>query len=276
MPELPEVESIVRRLSKTLKGKVIQSATVQWPKTIHTSSPTLFTKNIEGCAIIKISRRGKFIVIELSKNSNRRVSSTQHLYLLTHLRMSGRLYACKTSAPVSSHERVTLHLDGGIDLRFNDIRKFGRMWLVNNTNKVLASIGQEPLDVNFNSTRLSELVLKRNKCIKALLLDQSVIAGIGNIYADESLWLSRIHPLTKSSKLKPAQIESLRNAIQCVLKKAISDNGTDFGDGVIKEGKHSPKVYGREGLECLRCGSTIRKTRVGQRGTHFCPRCQKR
>jgi formamidopyrimidine-DNA glycosylase len=195
------------------------------------------------------------------------------LFLLIHLKMSGKLNVVDRSAPIEKHDRVVFDLDSGQQLRFNDVRKFGKMWVVIDPEEITGAIGPEPLDAAFNLPKFRALVQSRSGAIKPLLLNQTFLAGVGNIYADEALWLAKIHPLRKADSLSEAEIAALYRSIRKVLRQAIEDQGTDAGDGVI-EGDYAPRVYGREGLPCYRCHQPLHKILVGQRGTHFCPQCQ--
>jgi len=189
--------------------------------------------------------------------------------------MSGKLRVVDHTEPLAKHDRVVFELDDGRQLRFNDVRKFGKMWLVADPEMVTGSIGPEPLDRTFTLPKFRELVRSRSGAIKPLLLNQEFLAGVGNIYADESLWLARIHPLRKTDSLTEAEVAALYRSIRKVLRTAIEDEGTDAGDGVI-EGDYQPRVYGRTARPCYRCHQPIQRMVVAQRGTHFCPQCQPR
>jgi len=189
--------------------------------------------------------------------------------------MSGKLSVVDRAAPLEKHDRVVFHLDDGQQLRFNDVRKFGKMWAVLDPEEVTGAIGPEPLAADFNLLKFRALVQSRSGVVKPLLLNQTFLAGVGNIYADESLWRAKIHPLRRADSLSDAEIAALYRSIRKVLRTAIEDEGTDAGDGVI-EGDYTPRVYGREGQPCYRCHQPLHKIVVGQRGTHFCPHCQPR
>jgi formamidopyrimidine-DNA glycosylase len=268
MPELPEVESTVRYLRERAEGSTIVDAQVSWPRTVATHNPTSFRRLVSGFSIDRVFRRGKFIGIESQRGSER--------FMFIHLRMSGSLDVVRADSPLAAHDRVILTLANGKSIRFNDTRKFGRIYLCGEAGDVVGKLGVEPLDASFSPELLYELLRNRATRIKPLLLDQTVIAGLGNIYVDESLWKARIHPLTPAKKLSKERCVMLRNAISETLQEAVQLLGTDFGDGVVDGGMYSPVVYAREGSPCRRCGTAIKKTSVGQRGTHFCPRCQRR
>ena len=187
--------------------------------------------------------------------------------------MSGKLSVVDRGEPIAKHDRVVFDLDDGRQLRFNDIRKFGKMWLVVDPEMVTGAIGPEPLDRAFTLPKFRKLVQSRSGTIKPLLLNQTFVAGVGNIYADEALWLAKIHPQRKTDSLAEAEVAALYRSIRKVLRTAIADEGTDAGDGII-EGDYHPRVYGRTDKPCYRCHQPIHRIVVGQRGTHFCPQCQ--
>jgi formamidopyrimidine-DNA glycosylase len=197
-------------------------------------------------------------------------------FLFIHLRMSGSLDVIPTSFPIAKHDRVCLELNSGKSIRFNDARKFGRMALCANPETVVGHLGPEPLDEGFTSSALEKILHQRTGKIKPVLLDQSVLAGLGNIYVDEALWKVRVHPQTPANRLDQKTINELHASIQGTLREAIEKLGTDFGDGVVDGGMYKPRVYGREGKRCLRCGETIIRLVVAQRGTHICRSCQKK
>jgi len=188
--------------------------------------------------------------------------------------MSGTVEVLSSSINRDPYDRFILLLSNERELRFNDVRKFGKIYYCENPQEILGKLGIEPLSEEFTAGKLSGLISKKKGAIKPLLLNQSVIAGIGNIYADESLWLAKIHPTRSAQTLKKGEITNLHKAIIEVLKEAISLNGTDNGDEVVEGGLYQPKVYGRKELDCSRCKSKIVRIVVGQRGTHFCKRCQ--
>ena len=295
MPELPEVETLVRRLREPIVGRTIEHTTVYWKRTIARPAPKEFTRMLQGYTVQSIDRRAKYLVFTLIKHpstaqrthAERNTVESKHVrrsaqdaetstsYLLIHLKMSGKLSVIDRTEPLAKHDRVVFDLDNGQQLRFNDIRKFGKMWLVADPEMVTGSIGPEPLDRAFTLPKFRDLVQSRSGTIKPLLLNQSFLAGVGNIYADESLWLAKIHPLRKIDSLTAAEVAALYRSIRKVLRTAIEDEGTDAGDGVI-EGDYRPRVYGRTDQPCYRCHQLIHRIVVGQRGTHFCPHCQPR
>jgi formamidopyrimidine-DNA glycosylase len=267
MPELPEVEATVRYLRERIAGTTVIGSQIFWQRTVATHSPKGFKAALEGVSLKDVTRRGKFIVVH--------GCGRQSLFLCIHLRMSGSLDVVAQSSPLSSHDRVAIELDNGKSIRFNDTRKFGRIYLCQDVATVLGKLGVEPLEESFTPALLHQLLQQRSTRIKPLLLDQTVIAGLGNIYVDEALWKSHIHPTTPAHRISLGQCGALHQAIVETLSEAISLSGTDFGDGVVEGGMYSPHVYGREDEPCNRCATAIKKITVAQRGTHLCPRCQR-
>lgn len=269
MPELPEVESVVRSLrdgSPSLIGERIAKVNVVWNGLVSGASVAVFQAGLEGCSFESILRHGKFLIFGLKKER------LQTRFLIIHLRMTGRLFLVPQSRPVERHTRLALMLDDGRALRFDDPRKFGRVWLVADPVEVTGGLGPDALTAGLDE--FTARLASHRRRLKPLLLDQSFLAGIGNIYADEILFRARLHPLTNSSDLSPGEVRRLHGAIKAVLAEAVAANGANI-DGVFEAGGYLVSVYGREGEPCIVCGTTIVKTRVGQRGTRFCPRCQR-
>ncbi len=265
MPELPEVETIVRRMRPEIVGTTISGVDLRWERTLATPNWVTFHKNILGQKVDAVNRRAKYIVIQLSADT-----------LIIHLRMSGDILFRPVDAPVEKHDRLLLNLDDKKTLAFNDMRKFGRVWLTPTPNDVLGKLGPEPLDAAFTADDLFKRISAHKRQIKPLLLDQHVIAGLGNIYTDEALHLAGLHPLTKSDTIKRSQAEILWRSIRQVLNEGIQRNGTSI-DWIYRGGQYQDylHVYGRTDEPCFHCGTPIQKIVVGQRGTHFCPKCQK-
>jgi formamidopyrimidine-DNA glycosylase len=270
VPELPEVETIRRALkqggrdSPPVMGRRILDVWLLWERTL--AAPTLeeFRERLPGQVIKDVRRRGKFLILELSLD-----------FLLIHLRMSGDLWVEPVEAPLAPHHRMVLILEGGLRLAFNDTRKFGRVWLVSDPQAVLGSLGPEPLSAEFTPQVLFRLLHERRRQLKPLLLDQSFIAGLGNIYADEALHRAGLHPLAIAGELDFSQAERLWAAIRQVLEEGIQRNGASI-DWVYRGGDFQNyfRVYQRSGEPCLVCGTPIQRMLVGQRGTHLCPACQ--
>ncbi len=266
MPELPEVETVVRALRPRLVGRTILAFVSLWRRQV-TPSAARVAGELRGQRVLRVARRAKFIVWELADGTA----------LLVHLRMSGRFEWADASGPRRGpHVRAEWTLDDGALLRFCDARKFGRILHTHDLQNSTGALGPEPLDAQFSAARLHELLRHRARRLKPLLLDQSVIAGLGNIYVDESLHRARLHPLSRADQLTPPQVSELHRAIRSVLRDAIRRNGTSF-DWVYPGGAMQDHlyVYGRTGQPCRRCGTAIIALRVGQRGTHVCPTCQK-
>lgn len=274
MPELPEVETISRDLRDKLSGHTIKRAEVFWDREIGYPSVPEFLEFVRGRRIEGTARRAKFVVIRLSDNAT----------LLTHLKMTGQLLYVGAAEPPNRYTRVLLHLDRGKQLRFVDIRKFGRMYLVEADRlqdfPKIAELGPEPLEEAFTLAAFRALLKRRKGRIKPLLMNQGFLAGMGNIYVDEALFRSGIHPLRPSATLKPKDVAKLHQAIIDVLEESIANRGSsidDYRDPAGQKGYHHVylRVYGRTGEACLVCGTPIRKMVVGGRGTHFCPKCQR-
>lgn len=272
MPELPEVETAVRDLRRQLRGSTIIGATVRWKRTIAQPSPREFASRIRGHKILDITRRGKFLVFHLARAKTKK-------YLLVHFRMTGGFSIDPLTAPRDPYMHVLFQLNRGRELRFRDPRKFGRMWLVHDPASVVGKLGPEPMEVT--SKNFVALFDKRRGNLKPLLLKQEFLAGIGNIYADESLWYARLHPLRNVETLSHAERARLYRAIRLVLKRAIALGGTSIDvmykrvNGASGGFQDSLRAFDRAERPCRRCGTTIEKIVVGQRGTHFCPGCQR-
>ena len=262
MPELPEVETIVRRFAPDLVGRRILNFSADWPRQLQPSRAAV-QKALKGRVIGVLGRRGKHILMPLDDGR----------HLLIHLKMSGRLaFVDEEHRP--SHVRARFLLDDGRELRVVGARKFGRLRLVDQVDEALAHLGPEPLDPSLKPARLRTR-LDSKRPLKALLLDQERLAGLGNIYSDESLHRARLHPLRPGASLDAQEAARLLRAIRQVLDLAIRQCGTSL-DWIYPGGKMQDylKVYGRSGQPCPGCRQPIEKIRVAQRSTHFCPRCQ--
>jgi formamidopyrimidine-DNA glycosylase len=274
MPELPEVQTIVNELkSAGLIGTTITGAQVFWPRTISEPAPHIFRRRIKQQTVTAIRRRGKYIVFALSGKED----------LLIHLRMTGRLHWVAPDQPRSKHEHVILKFQNQRELRFHDTRKFGRFYLVLNPDTILGNLGFEPLSQSFTTKVLADRMHSRKRMLKPLLLDQSFIAGLGNIYADEALWEANLHPRRIASTLSRVEAGSLHRAISKVLKQGLKNLGTTLGTGATtfysvskNKGRNRDKlnVFRRTDQPCRRCNAIIERTVVGQRSTHICPKCQ--
>ena len=264
MPELPEVETIARKLKPELVGRTIKEADLRWARTLATPSPNIFKKQIQGQKIIAVTRRAKYFTLKLSDFD-----------LLVHLRMSGDLYVKKSTTVPEKHDRLIIKLSGNKSLVFNDTRKFGRVWLTATPEVILGKLGPEPLSRNFTPQWLLSALHKKHRQLKPLLLDQTFLAGLGNIYTDEALHIAKLHPQRMSDSVMKDQARALHQAIRDVLKEGIKRNGASI-DWVYRGGEFQNyfRVYDREGELCYECGTLIQKLVVGQRGTHICPKCQ--
>ena len=271
MPELPEVQTFVTDLRPQLVGRRIESVAVHWPRTIAAPDVATFVERLPGRRIMDLTRRGKFLLGWLDSGE----------VLAIHLRMTGRLEIVPCASPVmaGTHVRATFWLSGDECLVFSDMRKFGRIWLAADVNQVIGDLGPEPLAWDFTPELLAERIRGRRAAIKALLLNQTVVAGLGNIYADEALFLACIHPLRLGTDLTSVETTRLHEAIRQVLGEAIGERGTTLRDyrppyGLEAAYQHHLRVYQQTDRPCPRCGSPIRRIRVTQRSTHFCPQCQ--
>ena len=248
----------------SLVGKRIIGATLLWDRTLAAPSPENFKIRITGQTIQDIDRRGKYLLLRLSSD-----------VLAIHLRMSGDLILEAGTEPILKHHRLLLNFQDGSRLAFNDTRKFGRVWLTNDVNALLSHLGPEPLDESFTAEALQEKLRNRNRQVKPLLLDQSFLAGLGNIYTDEALFYAAIHPQTIADTIPPEKINLLWAGIRYVLQEGIRHNGSSI-DWVYRGGDFQNyfQVYKRAGEPCHRCKTPIERIIVGQRSTHFCPTCQ--
>ncbi|MBM4422567.1 MAG: bifunctional DNA-formamidopyrimidine glycosylase/DNA-(apurinic or apyrimidinic site) lyase [Chloroflexi bacterium] len=265
MPELPEVETIVRNLRAPCVGQRIERATVKWKRHVAMPGAAQFIRRIAGQTVLGITRRGKYLVFQLSED-----------VLLIHLKMSGDLTVVSAATPPDKHAHTVFHFGNGHELRFSDTRKFGRVYLARRADDVTGSLGPEPLDDSFTAQSLAYILQSRRRALKPLLLDQTVIAGVGNIYADESLHRARLHPLRLSHTLAAAEARALWRSLRYTLNQAIRNQGSSI-DRVYRQGQHQYhfRAYDRAGQPCPACGAAIRRIVVGGRGTHYCPHCQR-
>lgn len=281
MPELPEVETVARDLRPHLVGATIVGARCSWARTLRTHDPVAFADAVAGRRILSVGRRAKQLVIELSGETA----------LTVHLKMTGQLFIVPASAPVDPYVRLVLELADGRELRFRDIRKFGKVGLYGRDpvsgelvtevggSAVFAAIGPEPLDDAYTVKVFRSRLRRRSGRLKPLLLDQSFVAGVGNIYADEALWRSRLHPLRTVGTLRVADERRLHQEIRAVLGEAVERRGSSIDDYTAPDGDGSMQerldVYQRTGAPCRRCGRAIKRIVVGARSTHFCSWCQR-
>lgn len=273
MPEKPEVITVAKKLEQRILNKKIKSVEVLYDNIVMYPEVSIFKKNIVDEVVKSITTRGKWIVVELINN-----------YLLFHLRMEGKFFFRNFDDDINKHEHVIFNFENGEQLRFADVRKFAKVMLIPRdklyTMKPYTELGYEPWDKELNKEYLKEKYKNKNIPIKTLLLDQSIITGIGNIYADEILFLCRIHPLVKSKDLLDDDLSNIIQSTILVLDKAIKEGGTTIRSYTSEEGvtglfQNSLNVHQRQGEKCHVCNSTILKIKVGGRGTYFCPSCQK-
>jgi formamidopyrimidine-DNA glycosylase len=270
MPELPEVETTVNDLRPYVTGHKIIRAEVFTERTVACPSAAEFCRLISGRTILTVGRRGKYLLFELDAG----------WYWIAHLRMTGSMLVKADDEPAGKMVRALIHLDNRTAIHFQDIRRFGRLWLVRDCNEVTGKLGSEPLSTDFQVKDLQKILAGRPTPVKSLLLDQTLIAGIGNMYADEALFLSGIHPRTPAGTLSGSAVARLHQAIQTVLQQGIKNKGASTDtfyrpDGIKGEAHLQFKVAHRKGETCPVCGSPIERIVVGQRGTFFCPKCQK-
>jgi formamidopyrimidine-DNA glycosylase len=276
MPELPEVETYVRELAPAIAGRTIVAAQVFWPRIIAAPDAAAFPDRVAGLRFTSFGRRGKYMLLGLSDDST----------LVVHLRMTGKLLVVPGDTPPTAHTHVVLTLDDGRSLHYDDPRKFGRFWVVADPETLLdAKLGPEPLSDDFTPSRLAMALAGRQAAIKALLLDQAVVAGVGNIYADEALFRAGIHPARAGGTLTRREIARLHEAVRTVLAAGIERQGSSLGgsnsQNYLRPGgergsfQEEHLVFRRTGQPCATCGTTIERIVIGQRSTHFCPVCQR-
>lgn len=274
MPELPEVETVRRQLASALPGRRITGLGVRLPRLLRNIEPERLEERVAGRRFAAVQRRGKFLLLHLDDGAR----------LIVHLRMTGRLTVAPTGDPEGPHTHIVVALDGGLELRFSDQRTFGTWHYVaddyGQEPPGLVSMGVEPLGDDFSPEALAALVAGRRAPIKAVLLDQRRVAGIGNIYADEALFRAGIDPARPAGSLSEADLARLHRTIRAVLQDSLAKGGTTVRDyvngrGVPGEFQRYLDVYGRAGQPCRRCGTAIVRRRVAGRGTHVCPRCQR-
>ncbi len=281
MPELPEVETLARDLRATVRGKTITDAWVSAdaPRLVQEMPVDLFCEALRGRRIEGTSRRGKYLLVELD----------QGFWWVIHRRMSGNILLRQKPVPDEPYLRARFSLDGGSELRFIDLRKFGTMWLTDDPQPIIASLGPEPLDAAFTPAVLAATLAKRSAPVKAVLLDQAAIAGIGNLYADEALHYAAIHPKRPAASLTQDEVERLHGGIVAALEQGLANLGSSVGNAGKEEVSLRDHVnlngnaggnqeylvaYGREGRPCRTCGTAIVRAKIAQRSAHFCPSCQ--
>ncbi len=269
MPELPEVESIRRELVSCILDSHFSQVKLLWERAVIGITPDGFCHQLEGKRICHIGRRGKYLLFSLSDKKT----------FILHLGMSGYVELLPSSSPTGHYTVAVFYLDGERKLQFCDRRRLGKLWLTTNRDDVIGKLGIEPFDPRFTPEVLAHLVQRRMP-IKAFLLDQHAIAGIGNMYADEILFSSRIHPLKRVSSLTSEEVSKVYDSIQRVLAEALGERGASVSTyrlpcGSLGRAQFHFRVAHRGGQPCPRCGSEIQRLLIQGRGTYFCPYCQK-
>jgi formamidopyrimidine-DNA glycosylase len=275
MPELPEVETIRLKLEPHLVGRRFERVEINDHRLVRPFEPTAVAAELEGERVSALERRGKYLIVRFESGRA----------LLVHLRMTGSLrHAEPGSLPVDPHRRAVVRLDDGSDVAYRDVRRFGT-WLLLEPDELdpylALRVGREPLERGFTTRRLGERLAGRRAPVKAALLDQRTVAGLGNIYVDEALWRARVHPLRLAGTLDQDELALLTRGIKDALKAGIARQGASLRDYSTPDGRRGRmqeefRVYGRAGEPCARCGTPIDKIRLGGRGTWYCPGCQRR
>ena len=293
MPELPEVETVRRGLEQKLNKFIIKKVEVCRDSTVaFPTNKREFIDGLQNSLIYKWNRRGKYLIAELKKFENENIQfplekfSRNNGFLVVHLRMTGYFKFINNLTKPCKHTRIRFFDQNNNELRYIDVRSFGQMWWIEEglspykIIKGLGSLGPEPFSKEFNANYLKKVITKRTKSIKAILLDQTIVAGIGNIYADESLYSAGISPFREAQTIKKNELIKLKKSIVTVLKKSIGSGGTTFSDFRDLEGENGnfglqTNVYRRTGKECHKCGNLIERQKITGRSTHWCPNCQK-
>ena len=292
MPELPEVETVRRGLEQKLNNFIIKKVEVCRDSTVaYPTNKKEFIEGLENSLLYKWNRRGKYLLAELKKIENENIQfplencSRDNGFLVVHLRMTGYFKFIDNLTQPCKHTRIRVFDNKNNELRYIDVRSFGQMWWIkeglspNKIIKGLGSLGPEPFSKDFDANYLKKVISKRTKSIKGILLDQTIVAGIGNIYADESLYSAGISPFREAKTIKKNELINLKESIVDVLKKSIGSGGTTFSDFRDLEGENGnfglqTNVYRRTGRKCRKCGNLIEKQKIAGRSTHWCPNCQ--
>lgn len=273
MPELPEVESVRQGLESQVLGRQIRGVTVLWDRIIESPAVNQFKKQLEGQVIEQIGRRGKFLLFYLTDYT-----------MISHLRMEGKYFLKDETEPLDKHTHVIFDLEDGLQLRYNDVRKFGRMTLVEKgleaSHKSLLKLGPEPTEKDLKTEDMAQYLINKTRAIKTILLDQKMVVGVGNIYADEILFDAKINPKRPGQSLTMPEINTLRQSIISIIDKAIYYGGSTirtYHNMLGEDGSYQNyhQVYGKPDQPCPNCGRPIVKIQLNGRGTHYCPHCQK-
>ena len=280
MPELPEVETIVRELRPLVVGRTIRDVWFDWPNQIKHPAPADFASRARDREIMAVERRGKWVIMSLGPQ-DAPYGEPAPAVLAIQVKMTGQLDVIPLGMPRDGHVHAVLALDDGNELRMRDTRKFGRLavYSASEAERVLGTLGPEPLAEAFTVAEFRRLLRRRKARLKPLLMDQAFLAGVGNIYADEALWRARLHPLRSANGLRADQESALYRALRDVLSEAIEHRGSSVDDyrapGGIGQMQHRLNVYGRTGKPCPRCGRPTRRMVIGARSSHFCSWCQR-
>lgn len=280
MPEMPEVEQVRKTLAPHIEGKTITSVEVYLDRLIKHPTPEAFVKGLVGKTIAKVGRKGKYLVLHMAQDGE---ASAVEQRLIVHLRMTGALIAQSSEQPAPKYAKIKFEITDGVTMWFTDIRTFGTLYLVTNNDAYIEgyeTLGPEPLSEEFTVEYLEPLAAKSRKPVKTFILDQKVIAGLGNIYADECLALSGILPMRLANTLSHEEVVALQAAINAVIAQGIKNRGTTFrdykdGEGNKGDNQNHLLVYGRKGEPCKKCGAALLGTKIGGRGTVYCEHCQK-
>jgi formamidopyrimidine-DNA glycosylase len=273
MPELPEVETVRSMLEPILEGRRLERVEIHDERLTRPFDPAMVAAELEGERVDSVARRGKYLVVRFESGRS----------LLVHLRMTGSFRKLEDEGDAGTHTRAVITLDDGTRLVYRDVRRFGT-WLVVEPAEfddyLDTRVGAEPLERGFGPATLAARLAGRRAPIKAAILDQRTVAGMGNIYADEALWRARIHPLRPAGELEPDEVRRLHGAVRRALEIGIARQGATLRDYAQPDGRRGSmqlefRVYGRGGEPCARCGTPIEKTRIGGRGTWYCPNCQR-
>jgi formamidopyrimidine-DNA glycosylase len=273
VPELPEVETVRRRLAPAVEGRTWEDVEIVDARLTRPLAPDDVARELDGERVDRLDRRGKYLIVRFDSGRA----------LLVHLRMTGSLLHLADEPGDDPHRRALVRLDDGTALAYRDVRRFGT-WLLLEPEEVEAyidgKVGLEPLEPSFRSRDLAERLAGRRAPVKAAILDQRTVAGVGNIYADEALWRARLHPLRPAESLDAKEVQALHRALRKSLELGIARQGSTLRDYRLPDGgsgamQHEFKVYGRGGEPCERCGTPIDKIRVAGRGTWYCPQCQR-
>ena len=273
MPELPEVETVRRRLAPALEGRSFEHVEISDARLTRPHDPVEVARELEGERVAQVDRRGKYLIVRFESGRA----------LLIHLRMTGSLlHAAPGTLQDDPHRRAVVTLDDGSDVAYRDVRRFGT-WLLLEPSEVDTyidtKVGQEPLDTAYKATHLAQKLATRRAPSKAALLDQRTVAGVGNIYADEALWRAKVHPLTPALELTDDEVKAVHKGVRASLQAGVRRQGSTLRDYRLPDGSSGTaqdrfKVYGRAGRPCERCGTPIDKIRAAGRGTWYCPTCQ--